>query len=329
MGEQHGLRSPSSWTRQEMSGGSEMKTRTDFLCALAVAACMGAAILLSGCASNVGPGPSFDSTSWSPTPTTVDASPDAASPYVSSPQVGPSGTSGGGTKTRITGHKKTSKSIEAFYEDVELDEIEIGGLDDDDDSLKVHDITRKRAGVGMSFGSDVAQGYFRVFYEEFGKEMLNEPFRGGGVGGGVKGIPKLAEFNDNISLILPYRGGVDFVYGQGEIDVYEIQGGTPTYLGTADVNTLYVDLQGSVGIGVDIHGFQPSVGLAFDGLIGTMKVDDTVGQYDIDDDEDISAFNVGGFAELRYKHPDFPVFASVRGLFGNIDGFAVSLGVDF
>jgi hypothetical protein len=296
-----------------------MKTKAGLGGVVMVALVTAAALVLVGCASNVGSGPALDTSDWSPPSETVDTSPETSTPFASPP----SRDSRVGSRSGKT-RKKVHTGVFAFFEDVELGELK------DEDDAKIHDVSRRRAGVRMSVGSDQVQGYFGVFYEEFGDNVFEDSFDGGGVGGGVRGIPRLATLSDNVTLILPFRAGIDVVYGKSEIDVEVVPTPpAPSVYGTVDVDMVYFGFSGDVGIGVDVYGFQPSVGFALDGLFGTMKIDDTVGQYLIDDDFRFDGFNAGGFAELRYKHPDFPVFASVRGLFGNIDGFAVSLGVDF
>ncbi|MBN2490543.1 MAG: hypothetical protein JXQ29_06820 [Planctomycetes bacterium] len=327
-----------SGTRKEQPEGPGMKTRMPFVCSAVLAAVLGLTLVLSGCASNVGPRPSFASTSWSTMYDTLTAGEDAASSYASSPQAGRSRTLGNDKESKSKTDRRRGRTIGGFVEDVELGKIEFKDIDflNDDVDVKVDDVSRKRAGLGMSFGNEGVQGYFRVFYEELETKpfrssipdaFFKDDFEGGGVGGGVKGIPQLAAFNDHIKLILPFRAGIDFGYSRSNVHV-DIPS-SPPYAGVdedVDAHMLYAAFSGTVGIGLDIYGVQPSAGFALDALYGTSVIDES----DLDSDSfEVMGLNAAGFAELRYKHPDFPLFASVRVLFGNIDGIMVSLGVNF
>ena len=206
--------------------------------------------------------------------------------------------------------------LEAFRKDIELEELELDpevGSDFD-----VFDTDRERGGLRAAFGSPRARGYVQIFGEEFGNgfglpaNQFPGEFDLFGIGGGVAGIATVHEFEDQIRLIVPYRAGLNAAWGEEEV-------------GVVDQNLAYVEFEGEVGFGGYFYGVQPSLGIYVSSLAGTLQVEDHV----TDPETDFGGTNSGCFVQLEYKHDDFPLFAKVRAMGGDVRGVALSIGASF
>jgi hypothetical protein len=125
-----------------------------------------------------------------------------------------------------------------------------------------------------------------------------------GIGAGVEGSPTLSELSSETNLVLVYRIGASGSDGDD---------------GRTDLS--YVEIEGEVGIGVEFMGLRPSVGARVSGISGEIS--------NQNDPEFEGLVNAGGFVDLRYRMPNAPLFASVRGSFGDLTGVDVMFGVVF
>lgn len=203
--------------------------------------------------------------------------------------------------------------LEFFAQDIELGEVTFDP-DNVPGEFDVKDIERKRRGFRGAFGKRSVRGYFNIFGEEWDRGFQTATdFEMLGIGGGVLGEPSVSSHNnDNVRVVLPYRAGFNGVFGSEE-------------LGAVEEDTLYFEFEGEFGVGVDLWGARPMVGLYASSISGVVDTRDGVA----DPDSDYSGTNVGGFAELRYKHHSFPLFASIRAQGGDAEGVVFTFGGSF
>ncbi len=200
-----------------------------------------------------------------------------------------------------------SRDFEIFAEDGEL-----GAIEFDNGSTPLFDrlIERKRTGARFAWGSETSRGFFHVFGErmDFTSTMQADLI---GIGGGVMGSPVLGTASDaGIDFILPWRADVSLVGGEVE-----------TGPGAGDV--VYGEVHGDIGFGIDWQGLRPSVGLGLSSLSGAVLYDSAT----IDDD--LSGFNAGVFFDVRYKHPEFPMYAHLRVQSGDYEVTTFGIGAKF
>ncbi len=210
------------------------------------------------------------------------------------------------TRKRRTQHAR----VEIFRQDIELDDIEFDP--DDAPSTDLLGTDRERTGVRATFGGRTVGGFVQLFVEEWdlAPTVPGFDFDLIGVGGGVAGTPTLHEFNENARLTLPFRAGVNLAVGDNGL-----RGANDTTLG-------YLEFEGEIAIGADLYGAQPSVGIYVTSLSGIVSPE-------VGADADVTGTNGGAFAQILYKHPDFPVFGSIRALGGDVEGGLLSFGVAF
>lgn len=202
--------------------------------------------------------------------------------------------------------------LEVFVQDVELGELDREPDNAPNTTLK--DVGRERAGFRAAFGKPAVRGYFQLFGEEWdnGFSSTNE-FEMFGIGGGVLGEPAVAELSqDDVRLVIPYRAGFNVAWGDDDS-------------GVVDEETVYVEFEGEVGFGAYLWGLRPMVGVYASNLAGYTDIETPGNDFGVDYD----GINVGGFAELRYRHDDFPLFAAARVQGGDVEGFVLSFGASF
>lgn len=198
--------------------------------------------------------------------------------------------------------------ISVFTGDFDLEEIEIDPNTTGSSPFDT-DVTRERTGVRFAFGGEASRGYFQLFAEDF-----DEFFDTYGIGGGVIGTPRVNGSDASVGFLIPYRAGLSIAAGTEE---------------TAGVDELlvYAELQVEVGVGLDWHGLRPSAGIQLSSLGGVDVLDEDLDGDGDDDEATLTGTNFGGFVELYYKHPDFPVYARARAGGGDYDASELAIGV--
>jgi len=203
--------------------------------------------------------------------------------------------------------------LEIFAQNLELGELEFDP--NSTPSTDIKDVERDRVGFRASFGKPAVRGYFHLFGEEWNRAFsTNQDFDMFGVGGGVLGEPAAGAWSaDNVRLVIPYRAGFNVAWGDDDS-------------GVVDESSVYVEFEGEVGVGVYVWGLRPMLGLYASSLTGYIDVD----QIGFGNDEvEYDGVNAGAFAELRYRHDRFPLFASARVQGGDVEGIVLSFGASF
>jgi len=220
--------------------------------------------------------------------------------------------------------ESTRVRVDAFYSRLQFNRLESEIIDVSGRKIgteKLRDTETVRAGARVSFGT-----YVRGYVQLFGERFLDDTYRGFGIGAGASGYPVLAKLGKNLDLIMPIDGATNVVAGTGEVPVFD-RFGTP--IGEADQYLVYLNTELTVGLGVDLHGLKPSIGFAYASHFGTFAVEDEIQGYSIDIEGEFTGLNVGGYAGLLYRHPEFPVYAEARYYLGLIEGFFLSAGFTF
>ena len=195
-------------------------------------------------------------------------------------------------------------NVEAFHRDTEIDEVEINDVGFAQYDAK--DVSRRRTGGRVALGYEYAQVYVEVFGEDFlGDEDA------GGIGIGLTGEPVLYRFDDDLTLFLSYRAGFAAVSADDA-----------TFAGE-EGDYLYTEASLEAGIGLDYHGFRPSVGVTSTRIQGHIDFDDE--ENDESDDEDLEAEFAAGYVELAYHPRNTPFQIAIRGLAGDEQGVYASL----
>jgi len=200
--------------------------------------------------------------------------------------------------------------LELFRQDNEFGEIELDI--DGGPTVDLRNADRDRTGFRATFGGSSTRGYFQIFVEEWD---LN-PSLGGfdfdliGIGGGVSGTPTVHTFNEDMRLILPFRGGLNIAVGENDAG------------GVNDADLAYLEFEGELGFGGDFYGAQPSVGVYLNSVAGILSPD-------VGPDADITGTNAGVFFQLMYKHDNFPIFGTIRAMGGDVEGALLSFGAAF
>jgi hypothetical protein len=208
--------------------------------------------------------------------------------------------------------------IQGFSEQSELEELDVD-FDDAGFSLLSPDVEKNRVGLRFAFGGNGARGYVQFFSEEMVSllpGLLPDEFDLVGLGGGIQGAPSIADLGENASLVLPYRVGISLAVG-----IEEFRG--------FDEELAYLDTELEFGFGARFLGFQPSAGLYLDTLVGVYESDDPTNPSHLDTATTVTGTHVGGYGELFYKHDEFPVFAYVRAVFGEVSGAMFGFGAAF
>lgn len=197
-------------------------------------------------------------------------------------------------------------SLEAFHQDTDVDEIEYDDPPFVSETLK--DVRRRRSGIRASFGVEWVQGYAQIFDEDF---VSSEG--GAGMGFGAQATPGIYSFKNGAKLILPYRSG------------FTMSGGRYKN-GLSEGDYALFEWVGELGIGVDYHGWRPSVGFTVKRAVGTLAFDNEPNNADEWEDlNDIRGSYGGGYAELAYRSGAVPVQLAVRGIAGSENGVLFSL----
>ena len=213
--------------------------------------------------------------------------------------------------------------VSVFGGSEDLDEIE---FDPDDDVSPFGqsadlELERDRVGVRAAFGPETVRGHVQVFAEELDGEFFGPVFGeydALGVGIGVLGYARLNDPDDAVGFLIPYTARLSFTLG-AEDDV--------TVMGvTADSALAYFELHGDVGFGLEWMGLRPMVGVQVSTLAGALVFDEDLGADGDDDEIDLTGTNYAPFAELYYKHPEFPLYARFRAGGGDYDGTELAVG---
>jgi len=214
--------------------------------------------------------------------------------------------------------------VDAFYSCLRYDLIESEIIDIRGHKIgteKLRDTEIRRAGVRATFGS-----FVRGYVQAFGEESFDDTYRGFGLGAGASGFPVLAKLGKNLDLIMFIDGATNVVFGKGEVPVYD-QYGTP--VGELDHYLVYLNTELTVGLGLDLYGVKPSLGVAYASHLGTIATEDEIQGASIDIEGTLSGFNFGGYAGVAYRRRDVPVYAEARYYFGLIEGFFLGVGFTF
>jgi hypothetical protein len=193
--------------------------------------------------------------------------------------------------------RKQRFDFSIVYTDETLGELEV---DFDPPTFTFADVDRERVGVRFAFGNPGIAGFVTPFSETWGSGVDFDAF---GVAGGIVGAPRVGNKDSAVGLLIPYL--VQFGIGYGDEN---------------SVSLLYLDTRLEVGFGIDWKGIQPSVGLISSSIVGGL--DDSI----LDESALLTGFNLGGYAELKYKHPELGLYGRLRALFGDVEGVEASLG---
>lgn len=209
-------------------------------------------------------------------------------------------------------------NIFVFGSSRELDEVTFEN-DDTDFETDADNVETTRFGAGVAFGKRNVRGYVNGFIETlegtFDAAAPDLDADGIGFGGGVMGEPAIAHMGEALDLILPYHLDLALVVATDD----DIAAGE-------DVDLVYYDTRLEAGLGIDWNGLQPSVGVRIDTLVGGLEFEDDLASDMFD--ATFTGFNVGGYAGLKYKHPDFPLWFDVSGAFGDVQGVTGTLGFE-
>jgi len=171
-------------------------------------------------------------------------------------------------------------------------------------------VGRERRGFRFGFGAEAARGYVQLFAEEVDFLRMSTNSDGGGIGGGVDGVPVVGRAGENVKFILPYRAGINVV---GLSD------------SAADIDTGYVELEIEFGFGVEFFGVRLQGGFT-NSSVGGYQEDEN----NANNDADLDGSNSATYFEARYKHPKVPVYLGGRIEDGDIEQDAmVIFGFEF
>ncbi|MFT7670505.1 MAG: hypothetical protein ACI8X5_003214 [Planctomycetota bacterium] len=204
--------------------------------------------------------------------------------------------------------------LETFLQNIDLGDMSYDHSSEfGSDRPDIKDVPRERLGFRASFGRPSVRGYVQFFGEKWEKGFVtSNSYDLLGFGGGVTGEPVVGSYSeDNVRLVIPYRAGLNMAIGSNEESLVK-------------ETSLYVELEAEVGFGAYLWGFRPMAGFYTSNLEGVVETE--VGP---DSDFSFSGTNIGAFLELRYKHDNFPVFASIRGQSGDVEGLVLTLGASF
>jgi hypothetical protein len=196
----------------------------------------------------------------------------------------------------------------------ELDAIQF----DPDDLLSTVElpVERDRVTARFAFGREAVRGFIHVFKEH----LLAEPTTLSvtrvsvdslGVGGGVKGAPRVNGSEATVAFLIPYR-----------VDVSVVVGDEDTTSAGDDLVMAYLEGQVDLGFGAEWKGLRVSGGATASSLVGHIESD-------LFEDLDLEGTNVGVYGEVRYKHPAVPVYGRIRATGGDIERTEFALGLAF
>jgi hypothetical protein len=212
--------------------------------------------------------------------------------------------------------KKPRVDISVFGGDFDLNEVE---FDPDDLPGDVTlELERQRAGVRAAFGSENARGFVQVFSEEIEAVFSGsgEDFETFGVGGGVRGAPRVSEPDAALAFLIPYQADLALVYGN------ESEAGN-------DVTAAYIEFHAEVGFALEWQGLRPGVGVELSSLGGVVDADSGLFGGGADQTTDFTGTNAGAFAELSYKHPHFPLYVRARAGGGDFEHSELVIGASW
>jgi len=194
--------------------------------------------------------------------------------------------------------------------------------------VKLDDVQVDRLAFRLDLSNRSVRGFVQLFVDNMTMDLIRDEFKTVGGGGGVSGTPVLGRLSRTVNLILPFNAEANVSYGKE--DVTSVGSEYNQAIADEQLTILAFQFEGYAGIGLELFGFQPSVGLALDGRLGGYDYKATmIAQDDFDADGRFDGFNLGGYLGLNYKHREFPLFGETRFHFGNVSGFFIALGVDF
>lgn len=208
--------------------------------------------------------------------------------------------------------------LEGTYTDRELGEmtsdvvtasgVKIGEVD-------IPDVPQERLGVRFGVRSRDGGWHVQVFSEEFA-----DLYDLAGVGFGGIGFAPFAGHEDELRWGLIWGTDIALAAGDGDVPVVDLS--TGNVVGTVNQTLAYFELEGSLGLGLDVNGFRSSAGIAMSLLSGRFETDGG-------GDGGFSATNVGPYLGVEYISDDRPVTGRLRLIFGDLDGIMLGIGVRF
>jgi hypothetical protein len=194
--------------------------------------------------------------------------------------------------------------------------------------VKLGDVQVDRLAFRLDLSNRSIRGFVQLFVDDMTLDLIRDDFKTVGGGGGVNGTPVLTRLSPQVSLILPFNAEANVAYGKE--DVTSVGSEYNQAIADEQLTMLAFQVEGYAGIGLELFGFQPSVGLALDGRLGGYDYKATmIAQDDFEADGRFDGLNLGGYLGLNYKHREFPLFGETRFHFGNLSGFFLGLGVEF
>ncbi|MEN8149113.1 MAG: hypothetical protein ABFS86_04775 [Planctomycetota bacterium] len=210
---------------------------------------------------------------------------------------------------QTTGEDPYRRDFELYVEGQELENV---NLDPDIGGDIDVGADRDRLGARFAFGPDKVRGFFHVFKENWQYTDLPGGLRGAeydnwGIGGGLKGEPVVKTFENDLKMLVPYRGDISFVWGEHEDD--------------SEWEMRYVEIHLEAAFAIDWRGLRPAAGLAVSGIGGLLEGYGT--------DTGISGGNAGLFLDLSYQHPEFPLYGHIRAMGGDYRMLVIGFGAKF
>lgn len=218
-----------------------------------------------------------------------------------------------------------SMVAEAFMSRMELNEFK---LEVDEHHLsgktKLRSVDRDRNGVRIGVNVEeltksvskitppLMDNHNIIIFTQVFDEKFDKDFEGYGLGFGISGQPILHTFHDTFKLILPFQMHYNGVTGDAD----------EPHL---DADIKYREALGMLGVGVDIGGLQPSIGVSYTDIVG--EIEPFIGYGG--NDQELTGRNFGTYLGLKFVHKEFPGYAQIRGFSGEMDGVIASVGVRF
>jgi len=208
----------------------------------------------------------------------------------------------GGCGLLPTGNRTTVEIRDVEYGEITVDDgssvVDVAGIKNEGYWL------RQRGGpeafglyVGFSFGEFGA-------YETFGSEL------------GIDGTPRVTS-GESVDVFIDYDAAAAFYLG----DDAAAAPGLPALYADFECH----EFRGRLGAGVDVNGFQLTLGVAGSKLEGSYGAGSLLGAADVE----ISGTNLGGYARAAYADAGSPLFLEVLGHAGDLSGLTINGGFRF
>jgi hypothetical protein len=176
--------------------------------------------------------------------------------------------------------------------------------------IENREVERERRGARLAWGSDANQGFAQVFSEtaDLTTQTRTEMT---GVGFGSQGILTFSTEDAGQGLVVPWR--VDLTYAHGGITE-----------GPSHGSAYYLEAYADIGIGLQSHNIQASVGVASSAFYGYMRYDSVLLS-----NESIDGTNGGTYFDVQYKRPGSPLYTQLRYTYGDYESTMFRLGLKF